>query len=241
MRPMGATSTLPPGARPSSPAAASEEIDLELPIATEVEEVSEEISFSMEAEPPRRTPSETTAPRLDPKSTLVRGGDEAADLRRRIGQPVPMMEPELSLEAIDEEDVDIEELTLEPAPPAPVRPPPAPPRPPAPAMAPPPAPRPPVAPPAVRPAPMSPSPAPAVARPSVPVPRPLPAPAPVAARANPPAPAAPTSISTAPVAVHVGGTPGQTDISIPVDVIFNNGTARVQIHLRLTLNLKLQG
>ena len=34
---------------------------------------------------------------------------------------------------------------------------------------------------------------------------------------------------------------GQTDIAIPVEVILNNGTAQVQINLRLTLNLKLQG
>jgi hypothetical protein len=49
----------------------------------------------------------------------------------------------------------------------------------------------------------------------------------------------PSSISTAPVSVQLSGAPGQTDISIPVEVILNNGTAQVQIHLRLTLNLKL--
>jgi hypothetical protein len=51
----------------------------------------------------------------------------------------------------------------------------------------------------------------------------------------------PATISTAPVSVQLSGSPGQTDISIPVEVILNNGTAQVQINLRLTLNLKLQG
>ena len=66
--------------------------------------------------------------------------------------------------------------------------------------------------------------------------------APPAARpasSRPPAVSAPSSIPTAPVSVQLSGAPGQTDISIPVEVVLNNGTAQVQIHLRLTLNLKL--
>jgi hypothetical protein len=43
------------------------------------------------------------------------------------------------------------------------------------------------------------------------------------------------------VSVQLSGSPGRTDIAIPVEVILNNGTAQVQINLRLTLNLKLQG
>src|SRR5262245_14305914 len=94
-RPMAATSTLPPGTRQSPPPAAAEETELELPVATEVEEVpEEEISFSMDEEP-AAPPRSDTAPRLDPKTTLVREGNDAADLRRRISQPPSMMmEPE---------------------------------------------------------------------------------------------------------------------------------------------------
>jgi len=226
----GPASTLPPGARASAPAV-QEEIDLELPV-TEGEEIAlpsddaEEISLSVDEEPAVMARTDTD-PRIKAKSTLVRGGDEAADLRRRISQP--MAEPELSLEAIDEEDAEIEELTLdEPPAPPPARPAPAPARP-APAAARPPAPA------AVVPAPRAPAAPPA---------RPAPVPAPLvsAARAVPaPGRPSPTTISTAPVSVQLSGSPGQTDIAIPVEVILNNGTAQVQINLRLTLNLKLQG
>jgi len=50
------------------------------------------------------------------------------------------------------------------------------------------------------------------------------------------APQAPTII---PVSVDLVGDSGQTDISIPVEVVLAQGRAQVQIHLRLTLNLKL--
>src|SRR2546428_5894417 len=119
------TSTLPPVVRASTPAV-EEEIDLELPVATEGEEFAlpsddtEEISLSVDEEP-AVMPRTDTDPRIKAKSPLVRGGDEAADLRRRINQP--LAEPELSLEAIDEEDVEIDELTLdEPPAPPPARP-----------------------------------------------------------------------------------------------------------------------
>jgi signal recognition particle receptor subunit beta len=226
----GPASTLPPGARASAPAV-QEEIDLELPVATEGEELSlpsddgEEISLSVDEDVAVEVRTDTD-PRIKAKSTLVRGGDEAADLRRRIRQP--MAEPELSLEAIDEEDAEIEELTLdEPPPPPPARPAPAPARP-APAVA-----RPPV-----------PAAAPVSRAPAAPPARPPSMPAPLVSAARPvPAPGrpSPTTISTAPVSVQLSGSPGQTDIAIPVEVILNNGTAQVQINLRLTLNLKLQG
>jgi len=236
----GPASTLPPGARASAPAV-QEEIDLELPV-TEGEEIAlpsddvEEISLSVDEEPAVMARTDTD-PRIKAKSTLVRGGDEAADLRRRISQP--MAEPELSLEAIDEEDAEIEELTLdEPPAPPPARPAPAPARPaPAPAR---PAPAP------ARPAPAAarpPAPAAVVPAPAAPPARPASVPAPLvsAARAVPaPGRPSPTTISTAPVSVQLSGSPGQTDIAIPVEVILNNGTAQVQINLRLTLNLKLQ-
>jgi signal recognition particle receptor subunit beta len=232
----GPTSTLPPGARGSAPAV-EEEIDLELPVATGGEEFAlpsddaEEISLSVDEEPAVMARTDTD-PRIKAKSTLIRGGDDAADLRRRISQPLP--EPELSLEAIDEEEMEIEELTLdEPPSPPPARPAPAPrpapvavrpPAPPAPAAA-----APPLRGPAAGPARAGiPAPASAVRpAPSRPLPRP----------ADP----APATISTAPVSVQLSGSPGRTDIAIPVEVILNNGTAQVQINLRLTLNLKLQG
>jgi signal recognition particle receptor subunit beta len=232
------TSTLPPVARASRPAV-EEEIDLELPVATEGEEFAlpsdetEEISLSVDEEPAVMARTDTD-PRIKAKNTLVRGGDEAADLRRRISQP--LAEPELSLEAIDEEDVEIEELTLdEPPAPPPARPAAAP-RP-APAAVRPSAP----APAAVAPPPRAPAAAPARAAPVVPAPvasavRPAPSRPPA-----PPAVSAPAMISTAPVSVQLSGSPGRTDIAIPVEVILNNGTAQVQINLRLTLNLKLQG
>jgi mutual gliding-motility protein MglA len=224
----GPTSTLPPGSRPSAAVAAQEEMELELPVESEDEEFSlpsddstEEISLSVDEEPAVMARADRTDPRIVAKSTAIRGGDDAADLRRRISQPQPQDEPELSLEAIDEEEVEIEELTLDSPPPAPARPAPVAARPSAPppaALAPPP------------PRAAAPVPRPAVAPPSRPAPVP-------AVRPAPPAPSS-SSITTAPVSVQLRA-PGQTDVSIPVDVVVNNGTAQVQIHLRLTLNLKL--
>jgi signal recognition particle receptor subunit beta len=226
--PRGPTSTLPPGSRPSAAAAAQEEIELELPVESEDEEFSmpspdgtEEISLSVDEEPAVMARADRTDPRIAAKSTAIRGGDDAADLRRRISQPQAQAEePELSLEAIDEEEVEIEELTLDSPPPPPARPAPVAARPSAPPAA--------VAPPPPRAA--APAPRPAAAPPSRPAPVP-------AVRPAPPAPSS-SSITTAPVSVQLRA-PGQTDVSIPVDVVLNNGTAQVQIHLRLTLNLKL--
>jgi len=237
----GPTSTLPPGARGAAPAV-EEEIDLELPVGTEDEELSlpsddaEEISLSVDEEPSVMARTDTD-PRIKAKSTLIRGGDDAADLRRRISQPVA--EPEFSLEAIDEEETEIEELTLdEPPSPPPARSAPAPRPAPAAVRPPPPVRPPPAAPAAFAPPPRVPAAAPPRAAPVVPAPvasaaRPAPS--------RPPADSAPATISTAPVSVQLSGSPGRTDIAIPVEVILNNGTAQVQINLRLTLNLKLQG
>jgi signal recognition particle receptor subunit beta len=237
----GPASTLPPGSRGAAPAV-EEEIDLELPVGTEGEELSlpsddaEEISLSVDEEPSVMARTDTD-PRIRAKSTLIRGGDDAADLRRRISQP--LAEPEFSLEAIDEEETEIEELTLdEPPSPPPARSAPAP-RP-APAAVRPPAP---VRPPPPAPAAFAPPPRVPVAPPRRAAP-PVPAPVASAARpapSRPPADSAPATISTAPVSVQLSGSPGRTDIAIPVEVILNNGTAQVQINLRLTLNLKLQG
>ena len=48
------------------------------------------------------------------------------------------------------------------------------------------------------------------------------------------------TLSTAPVSVELSATSGPTDIAIPVDVSLRNGAARVQLHIRLTLNLNLR-
>ena len=215
------TSTLPPGSRSSTPVV-QDEIDLELP-------ESEEISLSMDEEPVVMAQPDKTDPRVAAKSTAVRGGDDVADLRRRISQSVPEPEPELSLEAIDEEEVEIEELTLDAPPPPPPRPAPLPARP-APVAA-----RSPAPPPAAM-APSPRAPAPPPARPA-PVPAVRPAPPP---NLSAPSARGPATISTAPVSVQLSGSPGTTDIAIPVEVILSNGTAQVHINLRLTLNLKLQ-
>jgi signal recognition particle receptor subunit beta len=58
-----------------------------------------------------------------------------------------------------------------------------------------------------------------------------PAPAPVRARGT---------VSTAPVSVELSALSGSTDIAIPVEVSLADGAARVQLHIRLTLNLNLR-
>ena len=47
------------------------------------------------------------------------------------------------------------------------------------------------------------------------------------------------AVQTAPVSVELSDTAGPTDIAIPVDVSLRNG-ARVQLNIRLTLNLTLR-
>jgi hypothetical protein len=56
------------------------------------------------------------------------------------------------------------------------------------------------------------------------------------------APAAPsvTVAQAVPVSVDLVAGPGQADIAIPVEIVLNNGTAQVNLHVRLTLNLKLK-
>jgi len=45
-------------------------------------------------------------------------------------------------------------------------------------------------------------------------------------------------ITTVPVAVELTAVPGSTEVSIPVEVRVGNGTAQVNIHLSLTLNIR---
>lgn len=68
-----------------------------------------------------------------------------------------------------------------------------------------------------------------------PVQPPPPAPPSVALAARRSVAAAP--ITTNPVAVELTAIPGRTEVSIPVEVRVGNGTAQVNIHLSLTLNI----
>jgi signal recognition particle receptor subunit beta len=58
----------------------------------------------------------------------------------------------------------------------------------------------------------------------------------------PPAPAPASALAASvPVSVDlVASGPGQADVAIPVEIVLNNGTAQVNLHVRLTLNLKIQ-
>jgi mutual gliding-motility protein MglA len=137
--------------------------------------------------------------------TMASTPAETEELRRRIARPLP----ELDLENIEEEEQEVEEISLDP--------------PPAPTRAPGPTFRPyldqDLEPPASTPAP-SPAPTPVV---SV---------APVMA-------AAAASGAAIPVSVDLVAGPGHADVAIPVEIVLNNGTATVNLHVRLTLNLKL--
>jgi hypothetical protein len=206
-------------------------------------------------EPPAPMPAPPAAPvaagRSVPavaKTTLVKGADETEDMRRRISRP---LEPELTLDALDEED--IEEISLEAPPVAP------PPRtdgpgrpggktstlPPVPSAAPPPPPSAPPRPPAVPNAGARPSTATAppglrAVAPSAPAPARAPA-APGPAT-NPGAPkftgAGGPTATIAPVNVTLRGD-APAEIAIPVDVKVQHGSANVEVHIKLTLNLKL--
>jgi signal recognition particle receptor subunit beta len=158
--------------------------------------------------------------------TLVSGPKETEDLRQRIGRPLPVLEPELDLDDLDSDtDEEIEELSLD-MDTAPNR-----------QLAPPPSPvRADTLPPGSRASSAAPKPAPAP---------PMPSPPPPAASATPrptPPPVRPSPVATvsaAPVSVEIPRTPGETDVSIPLEVKLDGGN-RVTIHLRLTLNLHLQ-
>jgi signal recognition particle receptor subunit beta len=74
-----------------------------------------------------------------------------------------------------------------------------------------------------------------------------PAPEPPRARSSPRAPAppppvaAPATAAAVPVSVDlVASGPGRAEVAIPVDIVLKNGTAQVNLTVRLTLNLKIQ-
>jgi hypothetical protein len=169
------------------------------------------------------------------RTTLIRTANEADDLRARIGRTT---DPELTLDAADPDDEDIEEISFDTAPnlvpesepaPAPAPAPRAAVAPPRPAPPPPPAARPPVvaAPPAApRTVPPTRGPGgPSTASASVTIP-------PVAA------PSARPAENTAPVRVSATVHAGDKSIAVPVDVTVKNGQGQVEIHLKIVLDLK---
>jgi hypothetical protein len=96
-RPPGATATIPPGSsrRPlQSPEDLLEEIDLEP-------------APELEAPPP------APEPKTNPRTTLVSAKKETEDLRRRIGMPAEL---DVSLEEIEDEGDDLEEITFDESP-----------------------------------------------------------------------------------------------------------------------------
>ena len=48
------------------------------------------------------------------------------------------------------------------------------------------------------------------------------------------------AVAVAPVSVQLHAVPGPSDISIPVDVTLDSGTAHVTLHLAITLKLNLK-
>jgi signal recognition particle receptor subunit beta len=204
--------------------------EFSLAAGSEIESVSED-ELSLETPAPR--PHGANAGR----TTLIRTASEADDMRARIGRTT---DPELTLDAGDPDDEDIEEISFDTAPSlvpadepeaaAPVRP----------------APRPPV--PAPAPAPATPA-----ARAAAPAPRTMP-PArppgpsaaagsstipPVAAAPGPPARAGKPTENTAPIRVSATVTANEKSVVIPVDVTLRQGQGQVEIQLRIVLDLKV--
>jgi hypothetical protein len=192
----------------------------EAPVEIAVESTSEVEALTVE-----ELSLDTPAPAYTPtpgKSTIVRTASEAEDMRRRIGRST---DPELTLDAVDQDDEDIEEISFDGAPAAV--------EPPAPAAAAAPA----------RAAKAAPAP------PSAPTRTPPPSAARAAANATiPPTPraGAPTE-NTAPIdrentaPIHLSATvgSGESEVAVPVEVTVRQGTAEVQIRLKITLHLKV--
>jgi mutual gliding-motility protein MglA len=201
--------------------------ELSLGSGSEIETVSvDELSL----EPPPSRPAASAVGR----ATLVRTASEVDEMRARIGRGT---DPELTLDAIDADDEDIEELSFDTAPslvpesepgPAPA---------PAPARAP------------ARPAPVAPAPAARASAPPPAAPRTLPpmrAPGPPASASTtiPPVAAAPSkpaklTENTAPIHVSATVTANDKSVAIPVEVTVRNGQGQVELHLHIVLDLKL--
>ena len=191
---------------------------IDLSSSPEVLEEAPELSF--DASPPADAFSGAQAssagPRTPGKTTMVRNATETEDMRRRIGRPT---EPELTLDAADEEE-DIEEITFDgaasaapsPSPPIPARSAPAVSRPPAP-----------------------PTPAAAASRTIPPAPgRPA-----AASTTIPPAAGASPREDTAPIRLSATVASGESEVAVPVEVTVRQGTAEVRIQLRIVLQLKV--
>jgi signal recognition particle receptor subunit beta len=212
----------------------TDDSELSLGSSNELETVSmDELSLEAPAPPP----AFSGAASGPGKTTIVRTQSEADDLRQRIGRPT---DPELTLDAMDPDDEDIEEISFDTAPnlvpetsapePAPVRPAPAPP-PPAPRAA---SPAPPVRPPVA----------------AAPVPPAAPRTLPPMRVATPPSAAAPPSImpprvavpseNTAPIRVSATVRSGEAAVAIPVEVTIRDGQGQVEIQLRIVLDLKIE-
>ena len=177
-------------------------------------------------------PSPPSSPSIG-RTTLIRSANEADDLRARIGRTT---DPELTLDAADPDDEDIEEISFDTAPNL------VPESEPAPA----PAPRVAAVPPRVAP-PAAPAPRPPVAAAPPAAPRTLPptrAPGgPAAASASvtiPPVAAASGRVgeNTAPVRVSATVQSGDKQVALPVDITVKNGQGQVEIHLKILIDLK---
>jgi len=164
------------------------------------------------------------APESPGRTTLIRTGSEADDLRARIGRTA---DPELTLDTADPDDEDIEEISFDTAPNLVPEGEPAPARPAAPSAA------------ASRPAAASGPPAspktlpptraaagPSGASGSVTIP-------PVAASSSRP------MENTAPIRVSATVNAGAKSIALPVEVTVKNGQGQVEIHLKIILDLKM--
>jgi hypothetical protein len=232
----------PPRPAPARAAASTDELleSIDLQPGSELTDDAQELSLGSESEMETVSSEELS---LDPPSppsspsigrtTLIRTANEADDLRARIGRTT---DPELTLDATDPDDEDIEEISFDTAPNL------VPENEPAPA----PAPRAVALPPRVAP-PVAPAPRPPAAAAPPTAPRTLPpmrapgAPAAVAAATTiPPVAAASGRVgeNTAPVRVSATVQSGDKQVALPVEVTVKNGQGQVEIHLKILIDLK---
>ncbi len=152
-------------------------------------------------------------------ATMISSRGEAEDLRRRIASPTS--EFDLNLEAIEEEEEEVEEISLDSAS--------------LPSLD-------ELVPPVAAPVPVKPAPG-RVPPPATTAPRPQ-APPPVAMRTEPPVPRVVpvgnpgAGNSSRPVDVKVEVGPGETHVSVPIEIALEPGTTKVRLSLNLTLNVK---
>jgi signal recognition particle receptor subunit beta len=223
-----------PVAAPAMAAAPSDELLESIDLQPSVEPMEEEQEISLSAGPEvdavaveelsldSPSPAPAPGPASKPgRTTLVKNASEADELRQRIGRTT---DPELTLDAVDPDDEDIEEISFDTAPNLV-----------------------PESEPEAAPAPLL---APArTAAPRAPVaaassPRTMPparGPAPASASATMPPVAAPPGPGekTAPVRVSATVVSGDKPVAVPVEVTVRNGQGQVEIQLRIVLDLKV--